>query len=289
MDPVRRVLRAHVVRSVDLVDPDLTGSNPPDITQRLRAAGCVFAEREADVLRARAGTDGALLDRLVTRRCAGEPLESVVGYADFAGIRAVVAKGVFVPRARSTALVERAVAVLDALEPAERIVVDLGCGTGALGAAVLARIPGTLIAVDNDPAAVACARATLTGTGALVVAGDLFAAVPAVLRGRVGVVLANLPYVPTAAMELLPREARDYEARAALDGGPAGLTPYERAVGELHDWLAPSGCYLAELHESQVPAATEFAVRAGLAVTATTDPDDGTMVVELRPATRRRR
>jgi release factor glutamine methyltransferase len=260
---------------------DLTGIGTSELVGRLRAAGCVFAEREAAVLRAHAGADHALLTALVDRRCAGEPLETVVGYADFAGIRAVVRPGVFAPRARSIALVNRASAILRARPVRERIVVDLGCGSGALGAAVLHRIPATLVAVDSDPAAVACARATLAGTEARVSVGDLYAGVPADLRGRVAVVLANLPYVPSAAIPLLPREARDYESAGALDGGPAGLTPYERAVSELADWLAPHGCYLAELHEGQVAEATAIAGRAGLAVVATTDPDDGTTVVEL--------
>ena len=74
------------------------------VIARLRSAGCVFAEEEAGLLSAAAGSD-AELDDMVGRRAAGEPLEQVIGWAEFCGLRIVVDPGVFVPRRRSEFLV----------------------------------------------------------------------------------------------------------------------------------------------------------------------------------------
>src|SRR5262245_2221313 len=121
---------------------------------RLRAAGCVFAEDEAAVLGA-AAADGSALAALGDRRALGEPLEQVVGYADFGGVRVRLRPGVFVPRVRSELLVRIAA---EAARPGD-VVVDLCCGSGALGLAVRHRRPGIeLHAADVDPVAVACAR-----------------------------------------------------------------------------------------------------------------------------------
>lgn len=215
----------------------------------LRAAGCVFAEDEAALLVA-AAPGGADLARLVRRRAAGEPLEQVVGHADFAGVRVRLRPGVFVPRVRSELLVR----VAAGRAGAHALVVDLCCGSGALGLAVAHRRPGvTLHAADVDPVAVACARDNL-GAGR-VHHGDLFDALPAGLRGRVDVLLANVPDVATRHIALLPAEARDHEPRTALDGGDDGLAVFRRVVAAAPAWLAPGGMLLSEVTGAQVPAA----------------------------------
>src|SRR5690606_31702571 len=110
-------------------------------------------------------------------------------------------------------------------------------GTGAVGAAVLAaagEAVAELHAADVDPAAVACARTNLPT--AQVHAGDLWDALPAALRGRVDVVAANAPYVPTDEIATMPPEARDHEARVALDGGPDGLELHRRVAAGARDW-----------------------------------------------------
>jgi len=208
----------------------------------LRAAGCVFAEDEARLL---AGAPGDL-DALVARRVAGEPLEALLGWAEFRGLRIVVEPGVFVPRQRTAFLVEQALAFA---RPGG-IAVDLCCGTGAIGAALAAAVPGLEVhAADVDPAAVACARRNLPR----VHQGDLFAALPAGLRGRVDVLAVNAPYVPTAAIATMPPEARDHEPRVALDGGRDGVAVHRRVAAEARDWLAPGGAVLIETSEAQAP------------------------------------
>ena len=199
-----------------------------EIVTRLRAAGCVFAEEEAALLVEASGSPDELEER-VRRRVSGEPLEYVVGWAEFCGIRMVVEPGVFVPRHRTELLVERAAELVRHVDREVPVVLDLCCGSGALGAA-LAAVSGPLelYAADVDAAAVRCARSNLARAGGEVFEGDLFAPLPTSLRGRVDVLLANVPYVPTDAIALMPPEARDHENRATLDGGDDGLDVMRR-------------------------------------------------------------
>ncbi len=208
-------------------------------------------------MRAAAGTPEELA-AMVARRVAGEPLEYVVGFVDFDGLRIAVEPGVFVPRQRSGCLVERAAA---GTRPGA-VVVDLCCGSGALGAALAARVGRVeLYACDIDPVAVRCARRNL---GARVYHGDLFAPLPRTVRGRVEVLLANVPYVPTGEIGLMPPEARDHEPRVALDGGPDGLDVLRRVAADAPAWLAPGGRLLVETSDGQAPVAASVVAGHGL-------------------------
>jgi release factor glutamine methyltransferase len=254
-----------------------------EVVDRLRAAGCVFAEEEAALLVAEAGSP-AELDALVARRVAGEPLEYVVGWAEFAGLRLAVAPGVFVPRHRTELLVQEAVALVGGGRP---VVVDLCCGCGALGAALAARVDVELYAADVDPVAVRCAAGNLAAAGGRVLTGDLYDALPVALRGRVRVLMANVPYVPTGEIALMPPEARDHEARMALDGGSDGLDLLRRVADGAPSWLAPGGHLLVESSERQAHAMTAVLAEHGLAArVVTSDDGDTTVVVGTRPAQR---
>jgi len=229
-----------------------------EVTGRLRAAGCVFAEDEAALLVAEA-TDAAELERMVADRVGGRPLEQVVGWAEFAGLKVYVEPGVFVPRRRSLLLVTLAA---QALRPGA-VVVDLCCGTGALGAALLAREPAIeLHAADLDPAAVTAAGRNLPADR--VYAGDLFAALPERLRGRVDVLVANAPYVPTAAIATMPPEAREHEHHVALDGGADGLDVQRRVIAEAPEWLASGGLLVVETGRDQAPTTAALLAAAGM-------------------------
>jgi release factor glutamine methyltransferase len=254
----------------------VTEAEPPDaVVGRLRAAGCVFAEDEARLLR-EAATTAVELAALVGRRVAGEPLEQLLGWAEFRGLRIAVAPGVFVPRRRTGLLAAQAVA----LAPPHAVVVDLCCGSGAVGVAVTSERPDvTLHAADVDPAAVACARRNLATVGGSVHTGDLYDALPDDLRGRVDVLLANVPYVPSAAVAGLPPEARDHEPLVALDGGPDGLDVARRVIGGAPRWLAPGGALLFETSEDQAPVAVTSVTAAGLVPRVVTDDELGATVV----------
>ncbi|KUN19822.1 SAM-dependent methyltransferase [Streptomyces antibioticus] len=230
------------------------------VVAALRSAGCVFAEDEAELILAAARTPDELA-AMVDRRATGVPLELVVGWAEFRGLRITVEPGVFVPRRRTEFLVERALAHA----PAASVVVDLCCGSGAVGAALADALGGAeLHAADIDPAAVRCARRNVAAHDGHVHAGDLFEALPERLRGRVDILAANVPYVPTDEVGLLPAEARDHEPLVALDGGSDGLDVLRRVAAEAPDWLAPGGCLLVETSERQASAAVDAFTGSGL-------------------------
>jgi release factor glutamine methyltransferase len=239
------------------------------IVGTLRAAGCVFAEDEARLLVESAETPAAL-SAMIERRVAGEPLEQVVGWVDFCGVRIAIDPGVFVPRRRTELLVRRAAA----LAAPGVTIVDLACGSGAIGAAIAALVGGiTLFAVDIEPAAVRCARRNLAAQGGHVYAGDLYGPLPVRLRGHVNLLVANVPYVPTEAVDLLPREARVHEPLVALDGGVDGLDVLRRVAARAGDWLAPGGHLMVETGADQADAAAEAFARAGLTPAVASDEE----------------
>jgi release factor glutamine methyltransferase len=251
-----------------------------ELVTRLRAAGCVFAEDEARLLLAAAETS-AELERLVARRVGGEPLEYVLGWAEFCGLQIVVEPGVFVPRRRTEFLVEQAVQ----LARPGNTVVDLCCGSGAIAVALAASVhPLELYATDLDPVAVRCAARNLEQTGR-VYAGDLYQPLPRELRGRVDLLVCNAPYVPTDAIDFMPAEARLHEPAIALDGGGDGLDIQRRVIGEAPYWLAPAGHLLIETSVDQAPLTATAFEDAGLtAATAHSAELDATVVIGHRPS-----
>ena len=240
----------------------LGGDEFHDLVEQLRAAGCVFAEDEA-VLLAAAAESADELAAMVGRRVDGAPVEVVVGWAEFCGLHIRIEPRVFVPRRRTEGL---ALAAADRAR-AGAVVVDLCCGSGAIGAVVASRVPGVVLhAADIDPVAVRCARLNLSPYGGHVHEGDLFAALPAELRGRVDVLVVNAPYVPTAELAFMPPEARVHEPMPALDGGPDGLDVHRRVAADVGDWLAPAGVVLAECSEGQAAGLRAAYSAAGVAV-----------------------
>jgi release factor glutamine methyltransferase len=217
---------------------------------------------------AQASADAELED-LARRREGGEPLEHVLGWAELGEARVRVGPGVFVPRARSALLLEVAA---ERVRPGS-VVVDLCCGSGAIGLALARRATGVeLHAADLDPIAVGCARENLAGVGS-VHEGDLFAPLPGSLRGRVDVLVANAPYVPTGELATLPREAREHEPALALDGGPDGLAPHRRIAAGAGEWLAPGGVLAFEAGVEQAAAARGLVEAAGLTAVVRVDEE----------------
>ncbi|WHY80119.1 putative protein N(5)-glutamine methyltransferase [Neobacillus sp. WH10] len=251
------------------------------IITRLRSAGCVFAEDETRLLISEAGTPDAL-EAMVERREAGFPLEQIIGWVNFCGIRIELEPDVFVPRRRTEFLVQQATA----LAMPGAIVVDLCCGTGAVGAA-LAKTLGwiELYAIDIDPAAVKCARRNVTSIGGKVYEGDLYDPIPTKLRGRVDVLVANAPYVPTESIKFLPQDARKHEAMVALDGGVDGLDVLLRVATDAALWLAPGGHLLVETSRRQALQTIEIFAKNGLIPqVANNDELDATAVIGTMPS-----
>lgn len=254
----------------------MSSPQPPEITAiavRLRAAGCVFAEDEAAILVSEA-SGPAELERMLVDRIAGLPLEAIVGWVTFCGQRIVVEPGVFVPRQRTGLLVRLATQLVN---PGSAVV-DLCCGTGAVGTALLAAVPGLEVyASDSHPAAVHNARRNLDPVR--VFEGDLYDALPASLRGRVDVLVANAPYVPTEAISTMPPEARLHEPTVALDGGIDGLDIQRRVIADAPTWLAPGGRLLIETSVEQAPTTVTLMTAAGLVACVDSDESvDATVV-----------
>ncbi|QED46851.1 putative protein N(5)-glutamine methyltransferase [Cytobacillus dafuensis] len=246
------------------------------IINRLRSAGCVFAEDETRLLISEARTLEDL-KKMVEMRAVGLPLEYIVGYAEFCGLRIELDRGVFVPRKRTEFLVHQA----KALSFSGDIVVDLCCGSGAVGVALAASLGRVeLYSVDIDPVAVRCAGRNVTDFSGHVFKGDLYKALPYSLKGHVNILVANVPYVPTEAIKLLPQEARLHEPKVALDGGEDGLDIQRRVAEEAILWLAPGGHLLIETSEMQAPQTFDIFSGAGLTTKVARDEElDATVVI----------
>jgi release factor glutamine methyltransferase len=256
-----------------------------DLVSVLRAAGCVFAEDEAQLLLSEAPST-AELAVWVERRVSGEPLECIIGWAEFCGLHIAVDPGVFVPRRRTELLVSEAAALLRdrSLLPASAsssAVVDLCCGSGAVGVALAARASlGELHLADIDPLAVQCARRNVAAVGGQVHQGDLYAALPARLRRQVQLIVVNAPYVPTGALPTMPPEARVHEPSRSLDGGVDGLDLHRRIIREAPEWLDPNGHLVIESSEPQAAGTAAVMAVAGFAArTVHSEELDGTIVV----------
>jgi release factor glutamine methyltransferase len=224
---------------------DLQMSSDRDrVLRTLAGAGFVSPRAEADALIGAADDGAGHLDDLVARRLRGEPIPWITGWVRFCGLRVHVERGVFVPRSHTQALARRAASLL----PDDGIAADMCTGSGAVAAVLRAAHPrATVLATDIDPIAIASARAN--GIDARL--GDLDEALPTPFRGRVDVMTAVVPYVPTEELHLLPRDVLAHEPRRALDGGPGGTAVLVRAAEASARWLRPGGTVLLELGGDQ--------------------------------------
>jgi release factor glutamine methyltransferase len=215
----------------------------------LADGGCLAPDAEADALLA-ASSDGAgPIEDLIARRLRGEPLAWITRFVRFCGVRVRIDPGVFVPRPHTQELARRAASLL----PDSGVGVDLCTGSGAVAVVLRSVRPcATVLATDVDPVALACARDN--GVDALL--GDLDDTLPSSLRGRVDVMTAVVPYVPTEEIAFLPRDVLTNEPRQALDGGPRGMALLARAAEAAARWLRPGGSVLLELGGDQASEVT---------------------------------
>ncbi len=246
----------------------------------LSSAGCVAAEEEADELLGAAAFPEQLASMLA-RRVAGEPLAWIVGSTLFCGVRVLVHRGVYVPRWQSEPLVRRAAAHLRH----GGLAVDLCTGSGAVALALRSLSPGTyVVGTEIDPIACACARAN----GVAVYEGELDSALPPAFDREVDVVVGVVPYVPSAAMALLPRDVLEYEPRIALDGGSDGTAVVRRALTCASGLLREGGVVLLELGGAEDELIQPALLDAGFtAVEAILDEDGDLRGIEAVRRSRR--
>ncbi|MDP2627841.1 MAG: peptide chain release factor N(5)-glutamine methyltransferase [Candidatus Rokubacteria bacterium] len=190
---------------------------------------------------------------LIGRRQAHEPLQYLLGFEDFVGLRIRVTPDVLIPRPETEGLVEWAVEILAPLDGP--VAADVGTGSGAIACALAAACPALeVLAIDSSPAALGVAAGNVCAAGlsarVRLVAGDLLAPL-ASLAGGLDMIVSNPPYLPTGIIPSLPREVAGFEPRLALDGGPDGLRVIRRIVAEAPGLLRSGGTLLMEIGEEQ--------------------------------------
>lgn len=217
------------------------------------------------------------LDRLrgmVKRRGEREPLQHILGATSFCGLDFAVNREVLVPRPETELLAERAwglAAQIAARGGAIPRVLDWGTGSGCLGIAIAVKCPTARVcALDASASALAVARRNAERHGVLdrvkFLWSDGFAGVPA--SERFDLVASNPPYIPSATIAQLEPEVRDYDPRAALDGGQEGLSCFERLADEAPPFLAEGGRLLLEFGDGQESALRRVLEARGWAIDA---------------------
>jgi len=219
-------------------------------------AGLLAVERFALYLeptRRLTAAEAAHYRELIARRARREPLQYLLGWEDFHGLRLAVTPDVLVPRPETEGLVEWALEVL-AGRP-DPVIADLGTGSGAIACALARALPrAAVLAVEMEAGALAVASRNVRDLGlsarVRLLAGDLFAPLGSLSAG-LDLVVANPPYLPSAVIASLPPEVSRHEPRAALDGGPDGLGVIRRIVAGAPPVLKPGGWLLMEIGEEQ--------------------------------------
>jgi len=226
------------------------------IVERLAVAGCIAADEEAAEIVAATGGDAVEIERMLTGREAGVPLAWLTGRTSFCGIELSIDADVYVPRWQSEALARRAAEAL----PAQGVAVDLCTGCGAVAAVLAARRPqARVLATEINPATAECARSN----GVAVLEGDLDEPLPASFERSVDVLVAVPPYVPTAELDLLPRDVREFEPAVALDGGAEGTRLLSAIARRAPRWLRPGGVLMLELGGRQASSLEPVLAAAG--------------------------
>jgi len=239
-----------------------------EVTRALAEAGCIAAgEEAAELIRAASG-DPDVLAELVTRRTRGEPIAWLTGNITFCGLTLAVAPGVYVPRWQTEPLARRAAGLL----PPGGTAADLCTGTGAIAAVLAAAEPTARVtATELDPDAARCARQN----GVEVFEGHLDDPLPVEMHRRLDVVTAVVPYVPTDALRLLPRDVRAFEPRLALDGGTEGIDLMGEVVRRSPRWLRRGGWLLLELGGDQAEPISRLLHEVGFGEPKVMTDDDG--------------
>ena len=232
-----------------------TGCPDPDIDARWIAEDVLEMTRQAlffEADRAIPRPQLIRLESMLDRRAAGEPVQYILGVADFMGLKFRVDGSVLIPRQDTEALVEAALIDLRR-RPGQPAVLDLCAGSGCIGLSLASLAPNARVTLsDLSSGALGIARANQRelGVKAELRQGDLF---DAVKGERFDVIASNPPYIPTSELDALQREVR-FEPRIALDGGADGLDFYRRIAQSASDHLAPGGAIFLEVGAGEAPA-----------------------------------
>ena len=231
-----------------------SGCPDPDIDARWMAEdvlGMTRTELKFESERAVPAEALARLDAMLQRRAGGEPVQYILGSADFMGLRFSVDRSVLIPRQDTETLVEAALIALRGYDAPSAL--DLCTGSGCIGLSIKSLAPHaavTLSDISRDALEVARRNMRALGVEAELRHGDLFAAVG---RARFDLIVSNPPYIPRGELAGLQREVR-YEPALALDGGPDGLDVYRRIAAEAPEHLNPGGSVYLEVGAGEAEA-----------------------------------
>lgn len=229
------------------------GHATPALDARLllqAAAGLTREAMIADPDRPVAADAAARFHAFIDRRLKGEPVSRILGVREFYGRVFAVTPATLDPRPDTETLIEAALTFMPADRPCRLI--DLGCGTGAIALTLLAERPlAEAVLTDISPQALAVARANAERLGVAARASFIKASWFAGIEGRFDLILSNPPYIPTAILPTLQPDVRDFDPRAALDGGPDGLGPYREIAAGTPFFLAQPGRVIVEIGEGQ--------------------------------------
>ncbi|MCL2024773.1 MAG: peptide chain release factor N(5)-glutamine methyltransferase [Coriobacteriia bacterium] len=207
----------------------------------------------------------ATLREMLPRRATGEPLQHILGEAAFRALTLHVTPDVLIPRPETEHLVDlvREHVMQEHRDALVRIL-DIGTGSGAVAVALVHELPGAQVtAVDISEAALNIARTNADNLGltdrVTFVQSDCYVALAP--DARFDVIVANPPYIPTAQLATLPREVREHEPIAALDGGTDGLDIFRAILDGAYARLTDKGALFVELDERNVTQAAQLAVK----------------------------
>jgi release factor glutamine methyltransferase len=200
-------------------------------------------------------TDG--LRELVKRRGAREPLQHITGSTSFCGFEILVNRNALVPRPETELLAELGWQFLVTRHSSLVTALDFGTGTGCIAIALSQKCPAAKIsALDFSADALALAKQNAAANKVAerieFFRGDGFSALPA--KVQFDLIISNPPYIASAEIETLQPEVRDFDPRAALDGGVDGLDFYRRLAAEAKNFLKPDGKIMLEFGEGQADA-----------------------------------
>jgi len=202
---------------------------------------------------------------LIKRRRSGEPIAYILGRREFFALPFRVDRRVLIPRPDTEVLVEIALEGTRERHLYGRAL-DLCTGSGCVAIAFAkARPTWRVTAIDLSPDAAALARENSLRASTIrnlaILEGDLFAPLPA--DAQFELITANPPYIPSAEIETLETDVRDYEPRLALDGGNDGLAVIRRLLADAPRYLSAGGLLAMEVGFDQAPAVGELFASAG--------------------------
>ncbi len=225
-----------------------------------------------------------LIRKFLKRRTLNEPIQYILGVREFFGHSFNVRPGVLIPRPETEQLVELAIQHLKGISEENRLVVDLGTGSGCIAISIAKALPCQIWAIDISETALQIAQENALNLGILSIQwrrGDWFEALNASDIAQFALILSNPPYIPIGEKAQLEPQVRDFEPNEALFGGESGIEAYEKLSLSLHERILPGGAAFLELHADGLNRVLPLFERTGLKGTTYVDLQGYQRVLKL--------